>query len=116
MPPCMSTGFPPFCGSAAAVLGLQLLISQCVDHGNALAVVIQCPPDFLNIAVLFHQFHGINLAETVRGYVLRQSERLSRPLDILPNCLPGVMLPWIPTRENPVFPGILSQVRQKRLR
>ena len=112
MPPCMSTGFPSFCGSAAAVLGLQLLVSQCVNHGNALAVVIQCPPDFLNIPVLFHQFHGINLPKTVWGYVLRQTERLCRPLHILPNCLPCVVLPWIPSGENPVFPCVLSQVRQ----
>ena len=110
MPPCMSTHFSPGSRPPPSVLGLQLLVSQCIDHGHALAVVVQCPPYFFDVPVLFHQFHRVNLPETVRGHVLRQSERLSGPLDILPDGLTGVMLPGIPAGKDPEFPRMVPEV------
>lgn len=110
-PPSMSTHLSPRRSTPPPILGLQLMVSHGVDKRNALAIVVQCPSDFLNITVLFHQFHRINLTETVRGHILRESERLSGPLDIFPNSLPGMMFMRIPAGENPIFPRMISKVR-----
>ena len=115
-PPSMSTRFSPGSRPPPSVLGLQLLISQRINHGNALAVVIQCPPHFLNIPVLFHQFHRVNLPKAVRGHILRQSERLSGPLDILPDRLSGVVLPGVTARKDSIFPAVLFQVTEQGFR
>ena len=89
----MPTHFSACCGTAALELGFELLICHGIDQRDALAAVVQRPAHPVNITVLVQQVNGINLPGRVWPHVLRQPERLSCPLYILPDGLPGVVLP-----------------------
>ena len=93
-PPWMSTHFSARSGSAALELGLKLLVCHGVNQRDALAAVVQRPPYPIDIPVLVQQVNGVDLPGRVRPHILRQPKCLGCALDILPDSLPGVVLPW----------------------
>jgi hypothetical protein len=111
----MSTHFTPRAAPAAAVLGRKLHVCQCVDHSNGFAAMVQRTAHSINIPVLFQQINGVHLPEAVGRHILWQPESLGGTLDIFPDRLPGVVLPGIPARKYPDFPGMVLQIRQQRL-
>ena len=112
----MSTHFAPRAAPTAAILGRKLHVCQSIDHGDGLAAMVQRSPYSVNIPVFLQQINGINLAKAVGRHILWQPESLGRTLHILPDSLSGVVLPGIPARENPGFPGMVLEIRQQRFR
>ena len=66
----MSSPFPARLAAAAFSFGGEQLVSHCVNHRHFNRAVNHGPLHPFNAAVLLQQFHGVNLAEAVRGHIL----------------------------------------------
>ena len=51
--------------------------------------MIQSTLHALEVVIFVHQVDGVDLADAMRGDILRQPERFCRPLDIRPDSLTG---------------------------
>lgn len=99
------------------VFCFQLRRSHRVNHRHRRAAVVHRLAHALDIAIPPQQLHSVHLPEAMRGHVLRQPERLCRPLHVLPHRLPRSVLPIIPPRENPISPtGFRTQFRNQPVR
>ena len=86
------------------VFCFQLRRGHRINHRYSRAAMIHRLAHTLDIAIPPQQLHGIHFSEAMRGHVLRQPERLCRPLHVLPHRLPRSVLPIIPPRKNPISP------------
>lgn len=99
------------------VFCLQLRRCHRVNHRHGRAAMVHRLAHALDIAVPPQQLHGIHLPEAMRGHILRQPERLRRPLHILPHRLTRSVLPVIPPGKNPLSPtGFRTQLRNQPVR
>ena len=116
-PPWLSTQSSTAAVSPAAVFRFQLFVGHSVDQRHTLALMVQRTPDPVQIPVLSQQFHGVNLPGRMRSHILRQPERGGSTLHILPYRLPGMVLVGVQAAgKHPPPSGVVSQIRQQRLR
>ena len=94
------------------------MISQGIDQGNSRVIVVEKPLDAAKIASFPKSFDGVDLPQAVRAQIIRQPKGALRPLDISPDCLPGLVssLGARSPRKCPNGPGLRPDVLQKVLR
>lgn len=96
-------------------LGTKLLISHGIDERNGLAVMVEGPANFFDVAIPLHEVGGVDLAEAVGRDVLWQPEQLGGAFDVFPNGLPcPVAFRVDGVGKNPFFSGIKPQIIQQR--
>lgn len=98
--------------SSAFVLRVQLRSSHRINHRNGRAAMVHRLSHALDIPIPPQQLDRVHLPEAMRRDVLRQPERLRRPLHIPPHGLTRPVLPVIPPREHPFSPtGLRTHLR-----
>ena len=99
------------------VFCFQLRRSHRVNHRHGSAAMVHRLAHTLDIAIPPQQLHRIHLPEAMRGHVLRQPERLRRPLHVAPHRLTCPVLPDVPSGENPFSPtGFRTHLQNQPVR